>query len=294
MRRYIPLLVLLIAPTAWAQDSSTIDRLSRLERDMGYLQRQIYQNGASASGAPIDSGNAAQLQVRLTAIEEEMRRLRGEVERVNYENQRIGAEYKKYIEDTQYRLQALEQKQIDAAMNATAAAEADIAAAAAEEQVSPQRDTPDLPATYTPSAPVAAEEPSPTGDNFPNSNEHYNHAFKLMNEKNYSAAATSFDDFVKKYPKDPLASNAYYWLGESHYVRGDYTRAAEGFRKGFETNPKGQKAPDNLLKLALSLSNIKREKEACVVLGQLISKYGDTSPRVSERATNERARLQCK
>ncbi len=133
-----------------------------------------------------------------------------------------------------------------------------------------------------------------TGADSPDSNAAYTAAFKELNAKNYSGAASKFDDFVRKYPKDPLTSNAYYWLGESYYARGDYTRAAEGFRKGFESNPQGQKAPDNLLKLAMSLDNIKRTSEACIVLGQIVSKYGDSAPRTKERADAERSRMQCK
>jgi tol-pal system protein YbgF len=148
----------------------------------------------------------------------------------------------------------------------------------------------DEPATYQP----AGNTPAATGADFPDSNAAYNAAFKKLNSKDYSGAAAGFDEFVKAYPKDPLTSNAYYWLGESYYARGDYTRAAEGFRKGFESNPQGQKAPDNLLKLAMSLDNIKRNKEACIVLGQVVSKYGDSAPRTKERAEAERSRMQCK
>ena len=129
---------------------------------------------------------------------------------------------------------------------------------------------------------------------FPDSNTHYSYAFKLLNEKKYPEAATSFDGFVKKYPSDPLVANAYYWLGESYYARTDYTRAAESFRKGFEANTAGQKAPDNLYKLAKSLEQVKRTNEACIVLGQITSKYGETAPRVSKRAADERLLLQCK
>lgn len=273
----------LLATPAFAQDSALNDRLLRLERDVNFMQREVYANGATASSAsaPMDGAGAAQVQVRLTQIDEEIRRLRGEVEQAQYLGGENRRQLTKMQEDFDLRLQALEQAQpVSAAMGGAAAAPAEAPAAAVE-----------TPAAYQPEA--KKEERAVTGADFPDSNTAYNAAFKLLNAKKYSEAATAFDGFVKKYPKDPLTSNAYYWLGESYYARGDYTRAAEGFRKGFETSPEGQKAPDNLLKLALSLDKIKRSGEACIVLGQITGKYGDKSPRTAQRADAERSRLQC-
>lgn len=282
-----------IATSAFAQDSALMDRLGRLERDMNFLQRQVY-TGAPAgdpNAMPAATGaGAAQLDVRISGLEEQMRALRGQVEQAQYAATEAQREHKKFAEDMEYRLQAIEQAQSAAANAAPVTAPSyEAEPTPVEEPAAPVSNTP---AGYQPS--VAAPAPAATGGDFPNSNAHYNYAFKLLNDKKYSEAATSFDSFVRDYPKDPLTSNAYYWLGESYYARGDYTRAAEGFRKGFESNPQGQKAPDNLLKLAMSLDNIKRTSEACIVLKQVVGKYGESAPRTKERAEAERSRMQCK
>lgn len=285
MRRVLTaFLALTVAPAAFAQSNSELaDRLQRMERDMNFLQKQVYTGGAPAgdpNAMPIGTGaGAAQMEVRLSQIDEQMRALRGDVERANFAANEAKATLEKMKQDYDYRLQALEQAQSTAAMQPVATDAPAPEATVSEEPAS------DAPASYQPAA---------TGADFPDSNVAYNAAFKKLNSKDYSGAAAGFDSFVKAYPKDPLTSNAYYWLGESYYARGDYTRAAEGFRKGFESNPQGQKAPDNLLKLAMSLDNIKRSKEACIVLGQVVSKYGDSAPRTKERAEAERSRMQCK
>lgn len=282
MRPLFLALALLISIPAFAQDEGGLaDRLSRLERDLNFLQRQVYRNAGDAGAAPMPGGPTP---VGVAQLQEQVRQLRGEFERLQYENKRVGDELRKLATDMDFRLRAIEEKQHQLA----AAAAAPPAALPAE---------PPAAAEEKPAAETAAPKeikPSPTGKDFPNSNEHYNHAFKLFNEKNYSAAATSFDEFVRKYPGDPLTSNAYYWLGESYYARNDYTRSAESFRKGFEANPEGQKAPDNLYKLAMSLGHVKRTNEACVVLAQIISKYGEAAPRTRDRAITERSTLQCK
>lgn len=304
MRRFALLvLATLAAAPAFAQSTGELaDRLSRLERDLNYVQRQVYTtkagdpNAITASG--VDGAGAAQINVRLTQIEEQMRQLRGQVEQANYAAQANGTALQKLQGDIEYRLQALEQAQSAAAASAAANAAANTGTVPSAEMA---HDTSyvnasvnDAPAGYKPSPSAKDTEAAVTGGDFPNSNAHYNYAFKQLNAKKYSEAATSFDDFVKKYPKDPLVSNAYYWLGESYYARGDYTRSAEGFRKGFESNPQGQKAPDNLLKLAMSLEKIKRMNDACVVLKQVTSKFGDSAPRTAARAEEERARMACK
>ena len=294
MRRFVPLLLSLTLMTGIAhaqEDNSALsERLDRLERDVNFVQKQVYRNGATgdagtASGAPANSG---QLQVRISQIDEEIRQIRGLIEQTQFQNKQTATDLKKLSDDVDYRMRALEQKQAQAETPAAppAAAEPATAPTAAAEDKKP--------ATYKPDGKEKEPAPAVTGKDFPDSNAHYSHAFKLLNDKKYSEAAASFDAFVKKYPADPLTANAYYWLGESQYARNDFTRAAESFRKGFEVNPDGQKAPDNLYKLAMSLSQIKRTSEACVVLAQVSSKYAQSATRTAAKAKESATSLQCK
>ncbi len=291
MRRLvIPFVALtLFAGMAQAQEDNTNsalgERLDRLERDVNFVQKQVYRNGGGsatdASGNAVPA-NAGQLQVRFTQIDEEMRQIRGLVEQAQFQNKQTADSLKKFSDDVDYRLHALEQKQSEAAVAAPAFA----AQAAAEPE-------PAASASQPATAPSTAAAIAATG-NFPDANSLYTYALKQQNEKKYAEAGASFDAFVKKYPTDPLAANAYYWLGESQYARNDYTRAAESFRKGFETNPDGQKAPDNLYKLAMSLAEIKRKTESCVVLNQVVTKYQETAPRTASKAQTAMTSMQCR
>jgi tol-pal system protein YbgF len=256
------------------------------------VQKQVYRggaaDGAATTGAPVNNGQA---QVRFTQFEEEMRQIRGQIEQVQFQNKQTATELKKLSDDIDFRLRAMEQKQTAAAENATATANEPLPTASHETPTSDAAATEPKPATYKPEP---KEKPALTGKDFPDANAHYSYAFKLLNEKKYAESAASFDAFVKKYPSDPLTSNAFYWLGESQYVRNDFTRSAESFRKGFEVNADGQKAPDNLYKLAMSLSQIKRVSEACIVLSQVIHKYSESAARTATKAQEARTSLQCK
>ena len=139
----------------------------------------------------------------------------------------------------------------------------------------------------------------PEGDqgqksDFATPREHYNYAFRLLNQTQYPEAAAAFDAFIKKYPKDPVVGNAYYWEGETYYIRRDYINAADDFRQGFEALPNGPKAPDNLYKLALSLDALNRDKEACVVLQQVAAKFQKTAATIAQKADQEHKRIGCK
>ena len=303
MRRFfcLALPLTLLAHAAFAQDDNAAvsDRLERLERDINFVQKQIYRgNSAEAAGASTSSGapaNAGQLQVRLSQIDEEIRQIRGLLEHSQFENKQTAAALKKLTEDVDYRLRALEQKQTQApaqgAYTPAAATTPTTEPATATAPVEPAEAI-EAAAKSDPSKPKVT--PAITGKDFPDSNAHYSYAFKLLNEKKFAESAMSFDAFVKKYPSDPLTANAFYWLGESQYARGDFTRATESFRKGFEVNTEGQKAPDNLYKLAMSLGQIKRQKEACVVLGKVIEKYSETATRTATKAEEARISMQCK
>lgn len=294
MRRliFLALPLTLFVHAAFAQEDigALNDRLERLERDVTFVQKQVYRgNGLDAAGAHSTGGapaNVGQLQVRISQIDEEMRQIRGLIENSQFENRRHAMDLKKLTEDVDYRLRALEQKQVQAPIVTTQPepeATSEEAEPAAAIEAAAKNDT---------SKPKVT--PAITGKDFPDSNAHYSYAFKLLNEKKFAESAMSFDGFVKKYPNDPLTANAFYWLGESQYARGDYTRATESFRKGFEVNAEGQKAPDNLYKLALSLNQIKRKKEACVVLSRVIEKYSETATRTATKAEEARISMQCK
>lgn len=300
MRRLSFLLLtfaLTVGSAASAQEEPGVlaERLDRLERDLSFVQKQVYRGGAAggdhaAAGSAAVPVNAGQLQVRLGQLDEELRQMRGLIEQTQFQNKQTAAAVKKISDDVDYRLRALEQKQAETAAAPAPTPALEAAAPATETEAAKPTEA----ATYQPEEKDGKTKPALTGKDFPNANAHYSHAFKLLNDKKYAEAAASFDAFVKKYPADPLTSNAYYWLGESQFARNDFTRSSESFRKGFEANPDAQKAPDNLYKLAMSLSQIKRTSEACIVLAQVVSKYGETAARTAAKATEARTSLQCK
>jgi len=121
----------------------------------------------------------------------------------------------------------------------------------------------------------------------------YKTAYTHLLQQNYSAAEASFDEFLKRYPNDALAGNAQYWLGEVYYVQGEYKQAAGAFLKGSRTYSKSAKAPDSLLKLAMSLDRLGQREAACQAYSELTSRYPNPPAHLKERMQNERQRAGC-
>ena len=123
--------------------------------------------------------------------------------------------------------------------------------------------------------------------------EQYEYAFDILRQAEYGRAEMALRLFLEANSEDTLAGNAQYWLGETFYVRGDFEQAAVEFLSGYQTYPQGNKAPDNLLKLGLSMARLGQTDGACTALSRLSTEYPDANDTIQRRAQTERARLSC-
>jgi tol-pal system protein YbgF len=135
--------------------------------------------------------------------------------------------------------------------------------------------------------------PPPAGADGRSAKDLYEVAYGLLLQQDYAAAEAGFEDFLRRFPNDALAGNAQYWLGETHYVRGNYKASAGAFLKGYQAYGRSSKAPDSLLKLAMSLDRLGQRDAACSSYGELTVKFPNAPQAVRGRADQERRRLGC-
>ncbi len=121
----------------------------------------------------------------------------------------------------------------------------------------------------------------------------YETAYGYMLQQDYGAAHNAFSKFLNQYPGDRLAGNAQYWLGETYYVRGQYRPAASAFLKGYKNYKKSQKAPDSLLKLAMSLNKLGQKDAACSSFAELSTRFPQAPKRIAQKARVEKRRAGC-
>jgi tol-pal system protein YbgF len=145
------------------------------------------------------------------------------------------------------------------------------------------------------SSSVASVARSLNSDELPEgtARQQYKYAFGKLKTRNYVEAENALRIFVDRHPDDPLAGNAMYWMGETYYVRKQYSEAARIFLDAYQRFPKGNKAPDNLFKLAKSLSQIGEDKFACTTYVELVKTFPSANQRILSGARSDMMRLGC-
>lgn len=304
----------------WSQSQdfrAVYERIERLQRDIDVLQRQLARGGApaapSAGGPPVAAGSFSsdfigRTEDRFASVESQLRSLTGRVEELTHATSLIKERLDKLVGDIDFRLTALERAVAGGAASAAppapgAAPPAAAAPAAAGQApvVAPGQQrlvlTPG-PQAQVPAAQTAAVAPAvqlPQGS----PEAQYEFAFgKLMQAQReqgeLAGAEEAWKAFLAANPNHRLAGNAQYWLGETYYARRDYQAAAATFAEGVAKYPRSDKAPDNMLKLGMSLAQLKRNNEACGTLGELDKRYPNATPQVKQAGQRERQRLNCK
>ena len=314
----------LAAVPASAQNSTVralVERLNRLEDDLATVQRRLAREGVPAAGAEKPAGSiTARHESRIGQLEEQMRALTGQIEEAEFRVRQLSDGLEKRVTDTEQRLAALEAR-IDSATVAGGAAirrPADNALPGSAARAVPDIGTNDVPGEGK----IVAVAPDPNAENYdtmgvlgripsegdvaavvpPITSEPapaadpqtaYNSAYQLLRQADYDQAEVQLQRFIDAFPEHQLAGNAYYWLGETFYVRNNYEQAAIAFARGYKSFPAGSKAPDNLLKLGMAFYGMGKTTEACATFSKLQADHPDAPSVIRDRMRRERQKAQC-
>ena len=116
----------------------------------------------------------------------------------------------------------------------------------------------------------------------------------ILQEQEFAEAEKAFAAFIEQHPRHDLTGNAYFWLGQTRFVREDYQNAAFAFAEGFQKFPRSGKAPDNLYKLGTSLARLGKTREACIAFRQLLETFPQALQTRKPGILRERKRLKCR
>jgi len=251
------------------------------------------------------SGTAlTRLSLRITQLENEIRRLTGQNEELAYRLGQLQELLNKSTGDIALRLKALEgggspargagmDVPAPSGANATPAMVGNTAVSGADKgarvlgmlRSGPGADTARVARVVKPPTVAKAETPE----------QQYDRAHSLIvKHRKYGEAERVLRSFIESYPKNALAANAHYWLGRTFFVRADYENAAFAFAEGFQKFPESTKAPANLLNLGMSLARLGKNREACTTYTRLLRKYQDAEESIKRRITRERERAKCR
>ena len=269
-----PLLaLLLVAPVAApAQDLDPVrveKRVSKLESELRAVQRKVFPGGdpkyfepeitapepvaAATIGTPA-TAPLVDLAQRVGELERQLRTMTGQVEANQFQMRQIEEAQAKLRADVEFRLTALEG---GAAPPVPGAAPAAGGAAAIVAKPDSKPATP--PAKPAPATADAA----------------WKAAYSKVTAKDWPGTELAMTDFIAAWSKSPRIPQAQYWLGRSHAVRDEHAQAAKAFLELYQTAPRSDRAPDALIGLATAMNGLKKPKDACRVLGELDSVYGE-------------------
>lgn len=79
----------------------------------------------------------------------------------------------------------------------------------------------------------------------------YRNASRLFNEGDYEGSRGIFESFLEIYPNHALSDNAQYWIGECHYSRKQFKKAAEAFEAVWNNYRGWNKSAGALLKIGI-------------------------------------------
>ena len=272
--------------------------------------------GDSMSSEESAAGGAAiaDLRVRLTQIEEVMRALNGKLDDVSFRLTKFSERFEQVSADSEFRFQQLE-------LAAAGAGSKSQQNTSSEPQVlgtmpvSPpesvelltKAETVTLIGETAPDSPLitsqanrasgtAGNQASGQGGSDASSGapkEIYDLALKKLQMGAYQEAQAELQNFLDLYPRDRLAGNAQYWLGETFYVQRDYKNATAAFLAGYTNYGDNIKAPDSLLKLGMTLVVMGEKKTGCDAFAELSARFPDAPQAIVRRAEIESKRAEC-
>ena len=143
---------------------------------------------------------------------------------------------------------------------------------------------------------VIAEEPEKRESLLPKKSpeEQYEFAVSFMKIGDYETAEFALKEFIDKNKDHSLAGSAQYWYGETFRIRQLYSDAATAYLDGYQNYPKSRKAPDNLLKLGITMVQLGEKDQGCKMISGIKKEYPKASKSVLQKAQYEQKKFKCK
>lgn len=196
-----------------------------------------------------------QLQQQLSANQQDINNLRGELQQIEYKLEQAT--------NTQVQLQ---QQMSQIVPESTSDNTAVMNGSENSNQATAQTfSTPAANTTNSVASPIAF-----TGDD----NRDYNASVALVLEaKQYDQAIAAFQAFITQYPNSHYLPNANYWLAQSYYNTGNKDEAAKYFASVVKNYPESPKSSDAMLKVGLIMEEKGEVDKAKAVFQEINRKY---------------------
>ncbi len=246
------------------------NQILELRRDLQAVQQQrgapppgyYGGQGGAQSGGQGQGGDGLQLQLldRVQSLEDQVRRLRGQLDEQSNASRRAQESLSKQIEDMNFRL-----------------GNAPAGAAPASQAPTPTRTDPapnDAPARRTPE--IALKDGN-----------------TALARRDYAAAEGAAREVLATGRTSPRAADANFLLAQALLGQRNYQGSAVAYDDAYNRSRTGSRAPDALLGLANALTGLNERPAACATLDKLRREFPSVRGPVKDTATALRARNGC-
>lgn len=119
-------------------------------------------------------------------------------------------------------------------------------------------------------------------------------AKRLLIDGRFDEAEAAFAEFQQRFADTPQVAEAYYWQGESRFLREDYEQAKDLYIASLRADAAHPRAPDALIQLASSLQNLNLMNDACSTLSSFPTQYPNAALSVRNKAERVRQAAGCR
>ena len=256
------------AAAALFDDDEARKRIADTNARLAQVQRQL-EDRLTALETQLKSQGLVDLFSQVEQVRSDIARLRGQVEVLTYELEQAQKRQRDLYVDLDTRVRKLE-------TSAPAAADAN-----PPPGVPSAGNIPAAPPVNPPPGAAPPVRPDPAAEQ-----RAYDAALDQFKRGDFQGAIGGFSNFVKTYPRSPLAASAQYWVGNAQYARKDYKGSIAAQRALISAYPDSPKVPDALLNVASAQSDLNDNLAARRTLEELIAKYPQ-----SEAAAKAKQRL---
>ena len=311
-RILLPVIIILVANTISAEEEEIYlkaisDQIQVITKDLKTLEKAVYQKSDVVSLKPSSSLSSDGLNedimtkhlLKLNEIENQFRELTNKFEEINFKLDKLSTRVTKIQSDAQLRFSDLEKGSISATTE--------------KQQILPGSTKPQdfgaAPAYQTSNLPkeqsinsvesaqtVITQEPETRESLLPDKSaeDQYEFAVSFMKIGDYETAEFALKEFIDKNKDHDLAGSAQYWYGETFRIRQLYSDAATAYLDGYQNYPKSRKAPDNLLKLGITMVQLGEKAQGCKMISGIKKEYPKANKSVLQKAQYEQKKFKCK
>ena len=282
------------------------DQIQVITKDLKTLEKAVYQKSDIVSTNPTSTISSDGLNedimtkhlLKLNEIENQFRELTNKFEEVNFKLDKLSTRVTKIQSDTQLRFTDLE--------NGT------VSESSEKQTVLPGSTKPQdfgkAPGYQTTNLPkeqsinsiesaqtVISQVPEKRDSLLPNkpAEDQYEFAVSFMKIGDYETAEFALKEFIDKNKDHDLAGSAQYWYGETFRIRQLYSDAATAYLDGYQNYPKSKKAPDNLLKLGITMVQLGEKDQGCKMISGIEKEYPKANKSVLQKAQYEQKKFKC-